>query len=116
MAKSPNTDPFNNTWSYDWSWTQPYVSMNDFFQGKECREIYEALSVEQELDALELARELEVDHLEAVMRAEIGQSVSRLSIKELKREAYRLAKVAAVAVCNPVSLGSAALVPVPNCP
>ncbi len=57
MAKSPNTDPFNNTWSYDWSWTQPYVSMNDFFQGKECREIYEALSVEQELDALDKADE-----------------------------------------------------------
>ena len=57
MAKSPNTDPFNNTWSYDWSWTQPYVSMNDFFQGKECREIYEALSVEQELDSLDRADE-----------------------------------------------------------
>jgi hypothetical protein len=27
--------------------------MNDFFQGKDCREIYEALSVEQELDALD---------------------------------------------------------------
>jgi len=53
MAKSPNTDPFNNTWSYDCSWTQPYVSMNDFFQGKDCREIYEALSVEKELDALD---------------------------------------------------------------
>ena len=53
MAKSPNTDPFNNTWSYDCSWTQPYVSMNDFLQGKDCREIYEALSVEKELDALD---------------------------------------------------------------
>ena len=57
MAKSPNTDPFNNTWSYDWSWTQPQVSMNDFFQGKECSEIYDALSVEQELDALDKADE-----------------------------------------------------------
>lgn len=41
----------------DFSWTQPYVSMNDFFQGKECREIYEALSVEKELDALDKADE-----------------------------------------------------------
>ena len=57
MAKSPNTDPFNNTWSYDWSWTQPYVSMNDFFQGKDCGEIYEALSVEQEIDSLDKADE-----------------------------------------------------------
>jgi len=38
-------------------WSQPYVSMNDFFQGKECREIYEALSVEKELDALDKADE-----------------------------------------------------------
>ena len=54
MAKSPNTNPFNGTFT---QWTQPYVSMNDFFQGKECREIYEALSVEKELDALDKADE-----------------------------------------------------------
>jgi len=41
------------TWSYDWSWTQPYTSMNEFFQGKDCREIYKALTVEQELDRLD---------------------------------------------------------------
>ena len=27
--------------------------MNEFFQGKECREIYEALTVEQELDRID---------------------------------------------------------------
>ena len=42
-----------DVWSYDWSWTQPYVSMNEFFQGKECKDIYHALSVEDEIDAME---------------------------------------------------------------
>jgi hypothetical protein len=48
----------NGKWSYDWSWTQPYVSMNEFFQGKECREIYEALTVEQELDRIDQTDEM----------------------------------------------------------
>jgi len=42
-----------DVWSYDWSWTQPYVSMNEFFQGKECREIYQDLSNQEELDRLD---------------------------------------------------------------
>ena len=54
MAKSPNTTPISSMFV---QWTQPYVSMDDFFQGKECREIYEALSVEKELDALDQADE-----------------------------------------------------------
>lgn len=54
MAEFPNTDPFKG---YSASWTQPYVSLNAFFQGRECREIYDALSVEQELDALDKADE-----------------------------------------------------------
>jgi hypothetical protein len=31
--------------------------MNDFFRGKDCHEIYEALSVEQEIDSLDKADE-----------------------------------------------------------
>ena len=54
MAKSPNTTPISSMFV---QWTQPYVSMDDFFQGKECREIYEALSVEKELDAQDRADE-----------------------------------------------------------
>lgn len=46
------------TWSYDWSWTQPYVSMNEFFQGKECKDINHALSLEDEIDALDKADEM----------------------------------------------------------
>ncbi len=48
--------------------------------------------LEFELDALNLVQELEIDHLEAIMRTELGSSVSTLSSKELKRDAYRFAK------------------------
>ncbi len=48
--------------------------------------------IEIELDALDLARELEVDHLEAVLRAEMGSGVNKLSVKELRREGYRFAR------------------------
>ena len=41
-----------DTWSYDFSWTQPYVDMEGFFKGKECREIYEEISTEAEIDRL----------------------------------------------------------------
>jgi len=54
MAKSPNTTPISSMFA---QWSQPYISMNDFFQGKDCGEIYEALSVEQEIDALDKADE-----------------------------------------------------------
>ena len=50
MTDRPN---ITGSWTYDWSWTQPYVSMNEFFQGKDCREIYEALSVKEEIDRLD---------------------------------------------------------------
>jgi len=31
MTDRPN---ITGSWTYDWSWTQPYVSMNEFFQGQ----------------------------------------------------------------------------------
>ena len=48
--------------------------------------------LEVELDALNLARELEIEHLEAIMRTELGSSVTKMSSKELKRDAYAFAK------------------------
>lgn len=54
MAKSPNTTPISSMFA---QWSQPYISMNDFFQGKDCGKIYEAPSVEQEIDALDKADE-----------------------------------------------------------
>lgn len=42
--------------------------------------------IEQEVDALVLARELDIDRAEAIMRVEIGSKVSELTSKELKRD------------------------------
>ena len=36
MTDRQNT---NGKWSYDFSWTQPYVSMNEFFGSKEVQDI-----------------------------------------------------------------------------
>ena len=51
---------------YSFSWTQPYVSMNAFFQGKECREIYEALSVEAKEKKRKAWVNAEMKKLEAI--------------------------------------------------
>ena len=48
--------------------------------------------IEMEIEALNLARELELDHLEAIMRVEMGTNVSSISSKELKRDALVFAK------------------------
>ena len=42
--------------------------------------------IEQEVDALVLARELDIDRAEAIMRVEIGSKVSEMTSKELKRD------------------------------
>ena len=39
---------------YNFSWTQPYQSLNEFFQGQTCREIYNQLTLEEEVDKLEM--------------------------------------------------------------
>ena len=48
--------------------------------------------IEKEIEAFTLIQELDIDHLEAIMRTELGSSVTSLSTKELKRDAYRFAK------------------------
>ena len=48
--------------------------------------------LEYELKALNLVQELDIDHLEAIMRTELGSSVGSMSSKELKRDAYKFAK------------------------
>ena len=48
--------------------------------------------IEEQIEALDLVRELELDHLEAIMRAEFGSRVKKLSAKELKRDAYKFAQ------------------------
>ena len=48
--------------------------------------------VELELEALNLVNELDIEHLEAIMRTELGSSVMSLTSKELKRDAFRFAR------------------------
>ena len=48
--------------------------------------------LELELEALNMVHEIDIEHLEAIMRTEIGSAVSKLSSKELKRDAYKFAK------------------------
>tara|TARA_Y100000389_G_scaffold203923_1_gene254113 strand:+ start:1119 stop:1907 length:789 start_codon:yes stop_codon:yes gene_type:complete len=48
--------------------------------------------IEMEVEALNLAMSLDIDHLESIMRVEIGSSVSNMSTREIKRDALLLAK------------------------
>ena len=48
--------------------------------------------IELEIEALNLAKKLEIDELEAILRVEKGNKVSKLSTKELKRDALVFAK------------------------
>ena len=48
--------------------------------------------MEREMEATQLAANIELEHLEAIMRTELGSSVSDLSSKELKRDAYIFAR------------------------
>jgi hypothetical protein len=48
--------------------------------------------LEQEMEALNLVQQLDIEHLEAIMRTELGGSVSTMTSKEIKRDAYRFAK------------------------
>ena len=49
-------------------------------------------TLEQEMEALNLVQQLDIEHLEAIMRTELGSSVSTMTSKEIKRDAYRFAK------------------------
>ena len=49
-------------------------------------------TLEFELEALNLVQSLDIEHLEAIMRTELGSGVSSMSSRELKRDAYRFAK------------------------
>ena len=48
--------------------------------------------IEIEIEALNVAKNMEIDHAEAIVRVEIGSKVSSLSSKELKRDLLLLAK------------------------
>ena len=48
--------------------------------------------LEMEIEALDLARSIDIDLMEAIMRTEIGSKVSDLSSKELKRDCLLFAR------------------------
>ena len=48
--------------------------------------------IEFEIEALNAAKNMDIDHAEAIVRVEIGSKVSSLSSKELKRDLLLLAK------------------------
>jgi len=48
--------------------------------------------IEMEIEALNVARDMDIDLVEAIMRAEIGSEVSKMSSKELKRDLLMFAK------------------------
>ena len=49
-------------------------------------------NIQLEIEAMNLANTLEIDHAEAILRTELGSSVSTMSSKELKRDLMLLAK------------------------
>jgi len=48
--------------------------------------------IELELEALKLVQELDIEHLEAILRTEIGSDVVSMSSKEIKRDCYIFAR------------------------
>ena len=48
--------------------------------------------MEYQLDALNLVSEMDIEHLEAILRTELGSDVSKMSSKELKRDGFRFAQ------------------------
>ena len=67
--------------------------------GEKWYEVDELKDAEDELDIIEeqmkagnLVQTLEVEHLEAIMRTELGGIVAEMNSKELKRDAYRFAQ------------------------
>ncbi len=61
-----------------------------------------------EIDALNLAKDIDVDHAEAILRVEKGSSVSQMSSKEIKRDLLLMAKKnpqAFLAIANDENVG-----------
>ena len=59
---------------------------------KQVEAVDELEYLELEVDAINAARQLDIDQAEAILRVEVGSNVSNLSTKELKRDILLLAK------------------------
>ena len=51
------------------------------------------VDLEMEIVALNAAREIEVEHAEAILRVEMGSKVANMSSKEIRRDILRMAKM-----------------------
>tara|TARA_X000001036_G_scaffold380279_1_gene371576 strand:- start:653 stop:1378 length:726 start_codon:yes stop_codon:yes gene_type:complete len=49
-------------------------------------------AIEYELKAMKLVQDLDIEHLEAILRTEVGSDVTSMSSKEIKRDCYLFAK------------------------
>ena len=70
--------------------------------------ISEVEEIHAEIDALMFAKEIDIDHAEAILRVEKGSSVSEMSSKEIKRDLLLMAKKnphAFMAIANDENVG-----------
>jgi len=54
--------------------------------------IDELASIELEIDALNLAKQMDIEHQEAILRVELGSQVGKMNSKEIKRDLLLFAK------------------------
>ena len=78
---------------------QKILSLYHPLLNKKYKELNEVLvaeddlvDLELEIDALNLAREIDIDQAEAILRVELGSKVSKMSSKEIKRDLLIFAK------------------------
>ena len=74
------------------SWYHPHKDVIYYELKPEVNAADEVADIEMEIEALNAARDLDIDMAEAVMRAEIGSEVSKMSSRELKRDLLVFAK------------------------
>jgi hypothetical protein len=78
---------------------QKFLSIYHPFAEKSWKEVKPVVAAATELEALDLqldamnaARSMDIDFIEAIMRTEIGSGISKMTSKELKRDALVFAK------------------------
>ena len=71
----------------------PYLEMGIYIEkDEEQRADNELEYMQLEVEALNIAKELDIDHAEAILRVEAGSSVNKLSSREIKRDLMMMAK------------------------
>ena len=71
----------------------PYIENKIYTEKDEVKRAENELDwLELEIEALNIARSLDIEHAEAIMRVENGSAVSKMTSKEIKRDILVLAK------------------------